>query len=243
MEAILNFDLSVFEFVRANLWGPVMDTIMTVYTHLGEGGILWIVLGIIFLIPKKTRKGGIAILCSLIFMGIVNNEIIKPIIARPRPFLMFNPDWTTVDWPSAFSVNLLEKWEAIRDSLPDLAARWNTVTETTGYSFPTHLVDYPGSWSFPSGHTSSAFAVAMGLTMAVKNKVKVGVPIFLAAALMGFTRIYLHVHYCTDVLAGALAGVLYGFIGYLIANFLYNKFHDKIEAKIVELKNKKKAKS
>lgn len=215
MEAILNFDLAVFEWVRETLWNPVMDTIMTVYTHLGEGGIIWIVIGLALLITKKYRKAGIAILCSLLFMGIVNNEIIKPIIARPRPFLMFAADWSTVDWPSALPVNLLEKWEAVKNSLPELAARWNEV-----YIFPEHLVDYPGSWSFPSGHTSSAFAVAMGLSMAAK-KVKVTVPAFIAAALMGFTRIYLHVHYCTDVLAGALAGVIYGIIGYYIAVAVY----------------------
>lgn len=195
MEAILNFDLAVFEWVRETLWNPVMDTIMTVYTHLGEGGIVWIVLGVVLLIPKKTRKAGIAVLASVLVMKLFNNLVLKDPIARPRPF------------------NLLTDWEGIKE-LPELAARW-----AEGYVWPA-LVGYPSSWSFPSGHTAAAFAAATGLTLAVK-KAKVGIPVFLAAAIMGFTRIYLHVHYCTDVIGGALAGVIYGIVGYFIAVGIY----------------------
>lgn len=195
MEALLNFDLSVFEWIRESLWCPAADTAVTVFTHLGEGGIIWIILGVILLVPKKTRKAGIAVLASVLVMKVFNN-IIKELVERPRPF------------------NLLADWDGIK-AFPELAARW-----AEGYVYP-NLVPYPESLSFPSGHTAAAFSAATGLTMAVK-KAKAGIPIFLAAAVMGFTRIYLHVHYCTDVIGGALLGIVYGIAGYFIATGIYS---------------------
>ncbi len=212
MEAILNFDLAVFEFVRETFWNPVMDTVMTVYTHLGEAGIIWILLGIVLLISKKYRKAGIAVLASLLVMEIINNEVLKTFIARPRPFMQF-ADWTNADWPRSLPVNLLDKWEEVKN-IGDLSERW-----AEGYVWPA-LVDYPSSWSFPSGHTSSAFAAVMGMSLGTK-KAKFIVPGFIAAALMGFTRIYVHVHYATDVIGGALVGIIYGIIGYFIAVAVY----------------------
>ena len=58
---------------------------------------------------------------------------------------------------------------------------------------------------------------------------------------MGFTRIYVEVHYCTDVLFGALFGVVYAFIAVLIVNKLYPVVMPKIEKKIGEFKEKRKA--
>lgn len=202
MESILNFDLAVFEWITESLRNAVLDTVMTAYTHLGEGGIIWIVLGAVLLIPKKTRKAGIAVLMSIAVMKIFNNLLLKNPIARPRPF------------------NLLTDWEGIKE-FPELAARW-----AKGYVYP-ELVGYPSSWSFPSGHTAAAFAAATGLTLATK-KMSVGIPMFVAAALMGFTRVYLHVHYCTDVIGGAVAGIVYGVAGYFIAVLLYKFISEKL---------------
>lgn len=92
------------------------------------------------------------------------------------------------------------------------------------------IIKRPSSYSFPSGHTSSSFAAAAAIM--ITNK-KIGVPALIFAAVMGFSRIYLFVHYFSDVLAGAVLGVAYGFIGYLILNAIIKFVDNKRENKIL----------
>jgi membrane-associated phospholipid phosphatase len=61
--------------------------------------------------------------------------------------------------------------------------------------------------SFPSGHSTSAFALAAILCFAVKNK-KFSVLFLLGAALVGYSRIYLGQHFITDVAVGSIIAVL-----------------------------------
>src|ERR1051326_5967366 len=68
-----------------------------------------------------------------------------------------------------------------------------------------------GSYSFPSGHTSSAFATATALSLAYP-KWYVIAPSFLWAGAVGYSRMELGVHYPTDVLAGALIGAASSFL-------------------------------
>ena len=63
----------------------------------------------------------------------------------------------------------------------------------------------PGGWSFPSGHTSSVFSAMTSLGR-VYPKWYVIAPSFLWAAGVGYSRMYLGVHYPTDVTAGAVLG-------------------------------------
>ena len=69
------------------------------------------------------------------------------------------------------------------------------------------IIDPPGDWSFPSGHTAVACACAVAIAMALGNKQwRIWLPIAALAALMAFSRLYLFVHWPTDVLAGAVLG-------------------------------------
>ena len=75
------------------------------------------------------------------------------------------------------------------------------------------LISHPGEFSFPSGHSGASFAAASALFF---GKSPLGIPAFILAALIGFSRLYLYVHYPTDVLAGALIGIALGWIGNLL---------------------------
>ena len=67
----------------------------------------------------------------------------------------------------------------------------------------TLLIAPPGSFSFPSGHTGSSFAAACSLTLSNRRNGWWAIPL---AVLIAFSRLYLSVHYPTDILAGALLG-------------------------------------
>ncbi|WP_428982397.1 phosphatase PAP2 family protein [Pedobacter punctiformis] len=67
--------------------------------------------------------------------------------------------------------------------------------------------------SFPSGHTTSAFCLATLLTLIFKKQ-KICIPCFIAAVLVGYSRIYLAQHFLQDVVLGAFLGVLFGLLSY-----------------------------
>lgn len=67
------------------------------------------------------------------------------------------------------------------------------------------LISKPITYSFPSGHTASSFAAA-GIFLAMDNKFSILVVIL--ASLIAFSRIYLNVHYPTDVVTGIILGLL-----------------------------------
>src|SRR5256712_5147865 len=65
-------------------------------------------------------------------------------------------------------------------------------------------ISLPGSFSFPSGHSASAFAFATGIGL---EGPKLLVPLLPLAATIAYSRVHLRVHYPFDVLAGAAIGV------------------------------------
>lgn len=75
-------------------------------------------------------------------------------------------------------------------------------------------------WSFPSGHTSASFAAAVGIVLWNKKE---GTAALIMAVLISFSRLYLTVHYPTDVLASLILGSLYGAAAYLIVKCLLAK--------------------
>lgn len=88
--------------------------------------------------------------------------------------------------------------------------------------YDVHVVDVPlFANSFPSGHTTAAFAVAFSCTSFYP---KLGYVLYPLAALIAFSRIYLGVHYPFDVLYGALLGLLLGWIAtYILQSRLARK--------------------
>lgn len=56
---ITNLDLSILEFIRQHFTCDFLDAVVPVITKLGDGGVFWIALTLLLLIPKKTRRVGI----------------------------------------------------------------------------------------------------------------------------------------------------------------------------------------
>lgn len=145
-----------------NIRFPLLDSLMVFVTKLGNGGLIWIIVGIFLLTrhKKKYKKMAFILLLSLIISAVVGLVILKPIVHRPRPFDTFG--------------------------------------------FKELLIKAPKDFSFPSGHTSSSFAAASSINSLDK---RFGKYALILALLITFSRMYLYVHYPTDVAAGILLGL------------------------------------
>lgn len=158
-----------------------LDPIVSVYTKLGDAGILWIALSLAMLFWKPTRKAGFLALCAMALGLLVTNITIKPLISRPRPWL---------DWPIV------------------------------------PLVTEKDPNSFPSGHTCAAFAAGMSWARTLPWKWG-RIAAVIAAVCMGLSRLYVGVHYPTDVLVGAVIGLLCAWVAWK-AYLLYRDRKDRV---------------
>lgn len=90
------------------------------------------------------------------------------------------------------------------------------------------LIDAPNDYSFPSGHTAAAFSAVLSLYHSGMKKLSVvALPL---AVLIAFSRLYLYVHYPSDVLGGIVLGSICGLLGNKVYELLSN-FNDKIKLK------------
>lgn len=169
VEQLMNFDMVILDLIQGNMKSGLMDSIMPLISHLGDSGLVWIILSIGLVIPKKTRKLGFVMIIALVLNGIICNIILKPMLARIRPF-----DVNT-------SIKL--------------------------------LINKPRDFSFPSGHTSASFTAASVLFF---RRSKLFVPSLILATLIGFSRLYLYVHYPSDVVGGIILGIVCGYMGHRI---------------------------
>ena len=107
---------------------------------------------------------------------------------RPNIFLLVATTALTMSF-----VNALLKYAVQRDRPPTIILD------------PEPLMEVPTTSSFPSGHTSTGFACAYVISRVAP---RLTVFVYVLAALIGFSRIYVGVHYPLDVLAGAVLGVV-----------------------------------
>lgn len=80
--------------------------------------------------------------------------------------------------------------------------------------------------SFPSGHTSLAFATATSLSMAYPKRYVIA-PSFVWAGAVGYSRMHLGVHYPSDVLAGAIIGSGSAYLSYKMNKWINKKRSEK----------------
>ena len=83
------------------------------------------------------------------------------------------------------------------------------------------LIKPPKSFSFPSGHTSSFFACS---TVLFSSSKKYGGLLLLMSFIMGFSRMYVGVHYPSDVFAGMIVGIISG-----ISTIYIYRYFDKLK--------------
>lgn len=84
------------------------------------------------------------------------------------------------------------------------------------------LIPFPSEYSFPSGHTLNGFTAATVIFMYFKVA---GIPALFLAATIAFSRMYLFVHYPTDILAGIVLGVLDAVVAFIFVTKIYTKYH------------------
>lgn len=155
-------------------------------SFLGHDGIPLIILSLILMLFKKTRRFGIAMGISIALGALITNCVLKVLIARPRPYA-------------------------------DPASIYYQYWQTVGMNMESDK-------SFPSGHTTAAFACMTAIFMVGRKNISWTAFIF--AILMGISRIYLCVHFPTDVVVGVFVGLFAGIIGTLLSRKFPDGFYD-----------------
>ena len=222
MEAILNFDLYVFTLMdKLIAAAPWLSPIMPILTWFGDGWF-WPILGAVLLIPKKTRKIGIAVLAASLVRYCVSNPI-KALFSRTRPFALFNPEVAEkcIKGYTDTKGEFVEGWmkesyltqvvNEMKNYSQEFINKW-----LSNYHYPYEIgYHYSHGYAFPSGHTSSCFCASFAMIFMAKGRWQklMGWAAIILSAIVGFTRIYLHVHYCTDVLGGIVLGLICALIG------------------------------
>lgn len=161
-------------FALQNLHCAWLDSIMIFFTSLGNNGIVWILIALLCICFKKSRRCGILMILTMLFCLAIGNGVIKNLVARPRPFQVLGD-------PSML------------------------------------IIPPPAEFSFPSGHTMHGFAAAV---MILLHNRKAGIAAVLAAVVIAFSRMYLFVHFPTDILGGAVIGTLAALMIYALAKKL-----------------------
>ncbi|MDD6212548.1 MAG: phosphatase PAP2 family protein [Clostridiales bacterium] len=167
MTFFFQWEEMVLLWIQENLRNEILTPIMKFITSLGNGGMIWILLTVILLIIPKTRRIGCMSAAALICSLLINNLLLKNLVARVRPYEL--------------------------------------IQNLTLLTSPAH--DY----SFPSGHTGSSLAA--GWVMFRELPKKYGLFFLILALVIAFSRLYVGIHFPTDVLAGLLTGLLCGELG------------------------------
>ena len=177
------FDIAVFEFF-AGIQNSFFTVLAKFFTSFGDEAFVipMVIVGIVLMLFKKTRKYGFALVFAILVGTIVTNVIAKPAVLRIRPY----------------------------NTLQDIDWYWQAYLGAGALS--------EADYSFPSGHTTAAFEIAVSMFLVFrsdgKKKIAWVFPV-LAVCTMG-SRVYLMVHYATDVLGGMIIGTLSGIAGYFI---------------------------
>ena len=203
----MDWEAAFLLYIQENIRSDILTPLLTTLTHTGDKGIIWIAMCVLMVIIPKSRKFGIIAGASLALEAIIVNIFIKNAVARTRPY----------------------------DAIEGLVS----------------LVEKQVDYSFPSGHTGAAFAVAgaflmiaiAGLPVVVKSgiisrtKTSLAYKIFTAVTIVfsfiiAFSRLYVGVHYPTDVLGGFIIGIASSIIAYFGYHIVIKKISQRKQKEV-----------
>ena len=179
LRLLMGIDQNMVLWIQNNIRNDFLNPVIIWITRLGDGGRIWIIISLILIVIKKTRKTGFLMLIALGLSYMINNLILKNLIARARPY----------------------------ETIEGLSS----------------LIGIQSDFSFPSGHTGSSFAGA-GVLLCSPYK-KWCIFAMILAVLIGFSRLYVGVHYPTDVLCGAMSGMGIAFFTWMIGSVLIHSWY------------------
>lgn len=197
MEFIASLDGNVLLWIQENLRTDFWDPVALFVTRLGDGGAIWLIASAVMLCFPQSRKTGILTLAALLASLIVNNLIIKNLVARPRPWM--NVEGLTVlinkpkdySFPSAHTSSSFAAAVVICKN----ATTWGMYSWKT--SVWASLAQKVPFWQSPSWRLLSC-----------SNYSWIGIAALIIALGIALSRLYIGVHYPSDVICGALSGII-----------------------------------
>ena len=169
---------------------------------------------------------------ELTILDFINDKLSGPILDKIMPIISMFGDHG-IFWMALTAILLIPRKTrklalsmAIALSLGficgNLAIK-NIIARTRPYEYRPEfnlLVSKLKDFSFPSGHSLASFEAATCIFIRYK---KWGIAALTLAVLIAFSRLYLFVHFPSDVLAGTILGILFAVIGSIIINRIYKK--------------------
>lgn len=103
LNMIIDADIAILDTIQQGVRCGIGDVFFSIITAFGDGGVLWICLGIMMLLTKRTRTAGIVLLFALAFTSSLGVLVIKPAVCRLRPFMLTGFEHVFISPPGGYS--------------------------------------------------------------------------------------------------------------------------------------------